>query len=231
MSSTMTQSRSRRGSSVAREQAAQARWPRADAVRNRRRILAAARDQITRHGPDVGMDEIAATAGVAVGTLYRHFPTKSDLVTAVIAEFVADVAADAEASWARVAAGAGALAELTSFIIRVVEASANNHAVKAAARSIGAEDGHGAGEDRARAALSALIREGQGRGEVNCDLTVGDIYLLMSTAPTDQPSSSRARWLTLVLPGLACGSRPSAPTAPPRINARAQRGPARREGG
>lgn len=41
----------------------QARAPRADAVRNRKKILAAAREQIAAHGPDVGMDEIAAAAG------------------------------------------------------------------------------------------------------------------------------------------------------------------------
>ena len=45
---------------------------RADAVRNRRKILDAAQAQISEHGPDVGMDEIAKAAGVAVGTLLEH---------------------------------------------------------------------------------------------------------------------------------------------------------------
>ncbi len=58
---------------------------RADAIRNRAKILEAARQQITLHGPDVGMDQIAQAAGVAVGTLYRHFPTKNDLSSRLLA--------------------------------------------------------------------------------------------------------------------------------------------------
>ena len=86
----------------------QPRALRADAVRNRNNILAAARKQITLHGPDAGMDEIAAAAGVAVGTLYRHFPTKTDLVAAVVAEYVEQVAADADAALTRATSGATA---------------------------------------------------------------------------------------------------------------------------
>ncbi|MFD6989238.1 TetR/AcrR family transcriptional regulator [Streptomyces sp. NPDC059943] len=186
-----------------------ARAPRADAVRNRKRILAAAGKQITAHGPDVGMDEIAAAAGVAVGTLYRHFPTKTDLVAAVVAEYVARVADDAEAAFARVTAGERPLDELTAFLGRVIEASVTDRAVKAAAHALGTEPGDRADEDRAGSAVAALIRAGQGDGDVHPDVTVHDIYLLFSTAPTDQPSSARARWLTLVTPGLTAHARPA----------------------
>ncbi|GAB2886576.1 TetR/AcrR family transcriptional regulator [Streptomyces mayteni] len=184
-----------------------ARAPRADAVRNRKKILAAAGAQITAHGPEVGMDEIAATAGVAVGTLYRHFPTKTDLVAAVVAERVARVADDAEAVLGRVAAGARALDELTAFLGRVVEASVTDRAVKAAARFLGAEPGDRADEDRGGAAVTALIRAGQADGDIHRDVTVRDIYLLFSTAPTDQPPAVRARWLALVTPGLTAQAR------------------------
>jgi AcrR family transcriptional regulator len=185
----------------------QARAPRADAVRNRERILAAAREQITLHGPEVGMDEIAAAAGVAVGTLYRHFPAKTDLVAAVIAGYVARVADDAEAAWGRVAAGARALEEITGFLGRVVDASATDHAVKAAAHVLGAETGDKAAEERASAALTKLIEAGQADGDLQPDVTVDDLYLLFTTVPADRPPAARARWLTLVLPGLTTRPR------------------------
>ncbi|MFE2944050.1 TetR/AcrR family transcriptional regulator [Streptomyces sp. NPDC059255] len=186
----------------------QARAPRADAVRNRKKILAAGGEQITLHGPEVGMDEIAAAAGVAVGTLYRHFPTKTELVAAVVAEYVTHVAEDAHAALARVGAGARAVDELAAFLGRVVEVSVTDRAVKAAAQTLGAEPGDRADEDRAGAAVAALIRAGQADGDIHPDVTVDDIYLLFSTAPTDRPPAARARWLTLVVPGLTALARP-----------------------
>ncbi|MGW5656782.1 TetR/AcrR family transcriptional regulator [Streptomyces humi] len=183
------------------------RAPRADAVRNRKKILSAAGEQITRHGPEVGMDEIAAAAGVAVGTLYRHFPNKTDLVAAVVAEYVAHVADDAEAVLARVAAGGRALNELTAFLGRVIEQSATDRAVKAAAQALEAEPGDRTDENRGSTAVAALIRAGQADGDIHPDVTVSDVYLLFSTAPTDQSPAARARWLTLVTPGLTTRAR------------------------
>jgi AcrR family transcriptional regulator len=56
---------------------------RADAVRNRKRVLDAARECMARRGLDVQMEEIAKKAGVGVGTVYRHFPTKDELIEAL----------------------------------------------------------------------------------------------------------------------------------------------------
>src|SRR5438477_3627614 len=56
---------------------------RADARRNRERVLEAARVCMARAGIDAQIEEIARTAGVGVGTVYRHFPTKDDLVEAL----------------------------------------------------------------------------------------------------------------------------------------------------
>src|SRR5689334_8943878 len=59
---------------------------RADARRNRERILQAAREACALHGPAVQIDDVARSAGVGVGTVYRHFPTKDALIEALVAE-------------------------------------------------------------------------------------------------------------------------------------------------
>jgi AcrR family transcriptional regulator len=57
---------------------------RADARRNRERILSSGRELFARDGPEAQMDEIAAHAGVGIGTVYRHFPTKEALLTEMV---------------------------------------------------------------------------------------------------------------------------------------------------
>ena len=59
------------------------RKPRADAQRNRERILEVAKQAFTRSGADTSLDDIAKQAGVGPGTLYRHFPTREELLKAV----------------------------------------------------------------------------------------------------------------------------------------------------
>ena len=60
------------------------RKPRADAERNRDRILEVAKDAFTQFGAAASLDEIAKQAGVGPGTLYRHFPSREALIEAVI---------------------------------------------------------------------------------------------------------------------------------------------------
>src|ERR1700750_3180730 len=59
------------------------RRPRADAQRNRERILEVAKEAFTRSGANASLDDIAKQAGVGPGTLYRHFPSREDLLKAV----------------------------------------------------------------------------------------------------------------------------------------------------
>ena len=59
---------------------------RADARRNRERVLAAGREAFAEHGQDAQMDDVARRAGVGVGTVYRHFPDKAALMEALLTE-------------------------------------------------------------------------------------------------------------------------------------------------
>lgn len=65
---------------------------RADARRNYERLLAEARVAFAEFGVDASLDEIARRAGVASGTLYRHFPTRLDLIEAVLAGQITELA-------------------------------------------------------------------------------------------------------------------------------------------
>ena len=74
---------------------------RADAIRNREAVIEAARALMATEGLDAQMDDIARAAGVGVGTVYRHFPTKDDLIFALaehrfqrLAEFATEALAE-----------------------------------------------------------------------------------------------------------------------------------------
>jgi AcrR family transcriptional regulator len=79
-----------------KESAEKTRKPRADAVRNRDRVLEAAKAVFSAGGPEASLDAVARTAGVGIGTLYRHFPTREALFEAVYRREVQQLADLAE---------------------------------------------------------------------------------------------------------------------------------------
>ena len=176
---------------------------RADAVRNRTAILKAAKQLVAEQGTEVAMGEIARAAGVAVGTLYRHFPNKTDLLAAVVNEYVEALADDAQDAWARVEAGrSDAAQELLGFLERALEMISRSHAAKTVARALGAEVEYAEPETRATEALGRLIEEGRASGRLRSDLTVSDLYILMVFYPGEGSAEVRRRWLELIRPGL-----------------------------
>src|ERR1700752_5151812 len=86
--------RKRSSLAMAKRRSKQAgRKPRADAQRNRERILEVAKEAFTRSGANASLDEIARQSGVGAGTLYRHFPTRDALLEAVYRTEVEKLAA------------------------------------------------------------------------------------------------------------------------------------------
>ena len=176
---------------------------RADAVRNRTAILKAAKQLVAEQGTEVAMGEIARAAGVAVGTLYRHFPNKADLLAAVVNEYVESLADAAQGAWERVEEGqSDAAQELLDFLERALEMIARSHAAKAVAQALGAEVEYAEPETRAAEALGRLIERGRASGRLRADLTVSDLYILMVFYPGEGSAEIRRRWLELIRPGL-----------------------------
>ncbi|MFQ6329420.1 TetR/AcrR family transcriptional regulator [Nocardia sp. CWNU-33] len=171
---------------------------RADAQRNREAILDAARELVVGRGPAIGMDEIAAAAGVAVGTLYRHFPTKKDLVEAIVAELAAMVGTSLEAALSRVGSGAtSAIDEIVALLHSVVIEMRQERLLRFAVTGL-AEDSLQDLRQRGRAAVEQLVAAAHRDGSLYPDVAVDDVILLLATSPSDAvPAAEQQRWLTL----------------------------------
>ncbi|MBD0673161.1 TetR/AcrR family transcriptional regulator [Streptomyces sp. CBMA156] len=111
---------------------APARGKRADALRNQQALLAAAAEVFAASGVDAPIRTIAATAGVGVGTIYRHFPTRADLVVAVYRH---QVEACAEAGPALLADVDSPLAALRQWVDLFVDFLVTKHGLANAVQS------------------------------------------------------------------------------------------------
>lgn len=167
---------------------------RADAARNADLVLAAAKALFAERGPDVALDEIARRAGVGNATLYRHFPTRGDLIVAVYADEV-DALCRRGADLLRAPdAGAALIDWLGGFVDHI-----------AAKRPLALAVTDGPDERRARmfdrwhssitATADQLLVRAAGAGAVRTDLTVGDLLALVSAAAIAASDAAHARRL------------------------------------
>ncbi|WP_027945336.1 TetR/AcrR family transcriptional regulator [Amycolatopsis taiwanensis] len=172
---------------------------RADAARNRGAILHAARALLVARGPEVGMDEIATQAGVAVGTLYRHFPTKQDLIEAIAEDLGATIAETLDAAVAGIIDGHRTAAdEIMDLMRRVVVEMGDERLLRAALSDL-APQVFQAIQAHARESVERMIAMAHQAGTLRPDITVDDVILLLTTSPGEQtPKPARLRWLELV---------------------------------
>jgi AcrR family transcriptional regulator len=150
---------------------------RRDAQANRDRILEAARACFATDGVDVPVEAIAQRAGVGMGTLYRRFPTKNDLVEAVVEDSLEAFVAAAEAGLAEKDPWTG----FTAFVERVLELHAENRAL----REMLAGASHGPARERMRRRVRPLTRElirrAQEDGSLRADFAPEDMPLVFLT--------------------------------------------------
>ncbi len=184
---------------------------RADAVRNRARILDAARAVVAETGAEAAMEDIARRAGVAVGTLYRHFPAKTDLVAAVVEDSVQRIADLADAALGEVDAGAPPGAVLARLFRAVAEGHATDRVFKEAAGRLHDPAATGAvppdtAEHRAALAITALLERARAAGEVRAGVDVTDLAVLLAGVPgLEAPAERRRTYVDVVLAGLRTG--------------------------
>ena len=173
---------------------------RADAAGNRARIIAAARAAIADAG-EVKLNAIARQAGVGQGTLYRHFPTREDLLAEVYREDVD----------ALVAAAPALLAEhepftaLACWLDRVADYAQVKRGVFAAVEAAVSQDLAAHSHGRIGAALTALLDAGKADGTIRPDVDARDVILLIGylTRLEQAEWDARARHLLqVVLDGL-----------------------------
>jgi AcrR family transcriptional regulator len=177
---------------------------RADARRNRERIMSAGRELFAREGPEAQMDEIAAHAGVGIGTVYRHFPTKEALLTEMVRvrfqEF-ASIATLAEDT-------ADPRDALETVMRRSAEAVEGDVGFQLAMMGSNQLEWDGIEEQKAvlAAVLGRIIRRAVSAGVVRDDFTFEDFGMVMcgitSTMYYKPGSADWRRHLAIILHGV-----------------------------
>jgi AcrR family transcriptional regulator len=180
------------------------RKERADAVRNREQLMAAAKAAFTERGADAPLEDIARKAGVGIGTLYRHFPTREALLAAVYRREVEQLAAAADRLLAEKPAGEA----FETWLHLMVDYMATKRVI---APVLQASTGEGASAYAASgpaigSAMQRLVEAAMASGDIRADLTPDDFLRLMTglSIGYDRPdwAASARRLIGVLVVGL-----------------------------
>jgi AcrR family transcriptional regulator len=188
-------------------QSAAHRKPRADAERNRERILEVAKEAFTRFGADASLDDIAKQAGVGPGTLYRHFPAREELLQAVYRSELEKLAA-AEQKFAQTMPPIEAL---RAWLLLFVDGIATKQLIAPALNTLLGDPKKvfEASYAQVHEAIRALVKRAIRSGEIRKDLDPLDLLRALvgvahvATSPDWQQSAKR------LVEILITGSRPN----------------------
>ena len=146
---------------------------RSDALRNRERILDVAKAAFTRQGANASLEEIAKQAGVGTGTLYRHFPTRDELIEGVYRNEVEKLAAAA----ARFAETMSPLEALRAWMLLLVDYIAAKHIIAPALNTIvgGPSRLYEGSRSLIQRAIDGLVKRAKRSGDLRRDLDAYDL--------------------------------------------------------
>jgi len=189
---------------VKRKPAAQARKPRADSARNRQLLIDAAKEGFSEIGLSVSLEEIARRAGVGIGTLYRHFPTREAIVEAVYrreVEQLAQAVPQLLETWPAVDA-------LHKWMHLFVDYIATKRLI---APSLGAAAGrtsplHATSAELITRAITTLVKRAVAGGDVRKDIDPSDLLRAMVGVSYGNPDAgwqaSARRLVDILMDGL-----------------------------
>jgi AcrR family transcriptional regulator len=184
---------------------------RADATRNRERIVAAAREALVELGPEMPLDEVARRAGVGNATLYRHFTDRAELIRQVTLSVMARTARRAEAALAE---EPDAFSALYRFVFEAAEERIG--ALCPLLSDVFDPDDPAvvAHTERLESAITALMERAQRSGQLRGDIAVGDLMVALTQLTRPLPGSGCVgfdrfvhRHLQLFLDGLRAPAR------------------------
>ncbi|MEU0692300.1 TetR/AcrR family transcriptional regulator [Streptomyces uncialis] len=178
---------------------------RSDARRNRERLLAAAHEVFADHGTDASLEDVARRAGVGIGTLYRHFPTRHALMSAVFEDAVSDLLSRSRALLDAPQSCTALVDWLRAIITHASEYRGLSHALMSACH----DDSSALARCSTpmREAGTALLTRAQRSGAVRADVSVSDLMQLTNAialaaeATPDDPGLAD-RLLNLTLRGI-----------------------------
>jgi AcrR family transcriptional regulator len=190
---------------VAAENPGAPRALRADARRNYERLLVEARSAFAEHGTGASLEEVARRAGVGIGTLYRHFPSRHALMSAVFEDAVSDLLARSR----ELLDAPQPCSALVDWLREIITHASAYRGLARALMSASQDDS----SDLARCsgpmreAGSALLARAQRAGAVRPDVSIGDLLQLtnaIALAAEETPDEPELadRLLTLTLRGL-----------------------------
>ncbi|MFJ4850429.1 MULTISPECIES: TetR/AcrR family transcriptional regulator [unclassified Streptomyces] len=197
---------------------AAARPMRSDAVRTRKLLVGAASKAFAERGAEVSVAEIAGLAGIGKGTVFRHFPTKGDLLAAIVSEKMHALAATGE----RLTQAADPGPALCEFMSAAIELQVEDRAFCQVVDGVARDHAEvRRSQERVAAVTDALTDRARRDGAVRPDITGQDVMLMMSGIPqttsrlhASQPHLWR-RYLRLVFDGMRATGVPPLPGPPP----------------
>lgn len=184
---------------------------RADAARNQQRIVEAARELFADRGLEITLDDVAERASVGVGTVYRRFTNKKELISEVFEHYVGEFADAADAASQHPDPWLG----LTQFFEYACHSMAANRGLGEVILELGDDiERFGCVRDRITPAMAAIVQRARAAGVVQPDLEPSDLFALIhmvdSIAEFAKPVNKQTwqRYMALVLNGIRSDAAP-----------------------